>query len=199
MNLNDYIGKIRYELKNESLGWEYLRGEINAARRKIARRTRCLQCLSRCESEATVSQYRVPHAERDNEFVDLISIRTLTYDGVPLEELTPRELIFKKQYYTSAGTPLYFALFGAEAQPGGWIELLPVPDTSFKIMEIQGVQYPQPLVEGADICELNDEIQHIVVNQVEGEILLKRWHPAGITMLKINREDIRDKTELEVI
>jgi len=199
MRLKDFVDKIRYELKDPSLEWEYLRQEINAARREIAFKTQCLQCISQCESESGEPRYRVPHAERDNVFVDLIEIFTLKYDGTKLEELTPREMLIKQQYYTSAGTPCYFSLFGGTAQPSGWIELLPTPDTSFKVIEVHGAQFPQPLVAMTDVCELHDIIQKIVVNEVEGGILLKRWHPAGITMLNRNRDKIRDHINLKVI
>lgn len=199
MTLGDYIDRIRYELKDQTLDREYLRQKINAARRDIAHSTKCLHCISRCESEAGEGQYRVPHAARDAVFVDLIEVFTCKYDGKILVELTPREMLIRKQYYTTNGTPLYFALFGGEAQPSGWIELLPVPDTSLKVIDVHGAQFPQPFLKENEVCELHDVIQDIVVNQVEGDILLKRWHPAGITMLNRNRDRIRRHTNLKII
>jgi len=206
MRLRDYVDRIRYELKDPSLGREYLRQKINTARRYTAYITKCLQCVSQCESTAGEGKYRVPHAKRDTEitdlgttFVDLIEVYTCKYDGDMLDELTPRELRIKQQYYTTNGTPLYFALFGGEAQPGGWIELLPVPDTSLKIIDVHGAQLPLPLIYDNHVCELNDVIQEIVIEQVEGDILLKRWHPAGITMLNRVRDKIRSHINLRLI
>ncbi len=199
INLKSYMDMIRYELKDENIPTEYLKIKINEMRREIAYKTRCMECYSECLAESCVYKYRFPRSSTDTSFVDLIEVLTLEYDGVILEYIDPQEMHLLHET-VSSGTPAYYTVIGGKSQPFGWIEVYPTPSESGKTIWIHGIQYPLPLVDplpnSVVYCELQDAIQRIVVNQIVGELMLKAWRTPGISLLNLNREEIRDHTKL---
>ena len=194
--LKDYIDRIRFDLKDPKMPWEALRLQINAARRKIAKRTRCLECRSSCDSEKDEGKYQVPRSEKDNTFVDCVEVLDVYYDGTLLEWINPWEMRYKLQTEVS-DVPAWYSYFGGIAQPTGYIQLYPFPNESFKTILIHAIQFPQPLVSRNDACELNDIIQDIVIDYVEAKILLKKWHPQAHTLLRLVEKDIKDNVKLK--
>ncbi|MCK4574911.1 hypothetical protein KAU34_00730 [candidate division WOR-3 bacterium] len=194
--LKDYIDRIRYELKDSKLPWEFLRQTINVGRRKIARKTRCLKCKSQCESTKDEGEYRIPRSGSDNTFVDCVEILDVYYDGELLDWIDPWEMRFKLQT-SSSGVPTHYTYFGGHSQLTGYIQLYPFPSESLKIILIHAIQFPQPLINKNSVCELNDIIHDIVIDYVEAKILVKKWHPQAHTLLKEVKEDIKDNLKLK--
>jgi len=183
MTLKDYNDIIQYELKDYDLPWEYVHHQVNTARREIAKLTRCLQCRSTLTSRIGDNQYRVPRSERDNDYIDIVMVLGVKYDGLVLEWLNNDEISYRSES-SSQGTPTHWAYFGGEAQPTGYIQLEPTPDAE-KEIEVRAIQYPQPLIYPSDECELNDVVQKIVSDLVVGEIMTKRGRPEGATLLRL--------------
>lgn len=195
MTLDDYIDTIRFELGQLDLPPEYLRRQINYARREVARRTRALECTSQCDSVADQADYRIPHSSNDSTFVDCVTVLDIKYDGNLITWTNPRDMNYRATLEQS-GEPIYWCYYGGESQPTGYIKLEPTPDTAGKIIEIHSIQFPLPLINNADICELNDIIQQVVIHYVEGLILSKRGFKEGATLLQLAERGIRDNTKL---
>lgn len=194
--LKDYIDRIRYDLKDPKIPWEFLRQAINTTRRKVARKTRCLECRSQCESTKDEGKYRIPRSASDNTFVDCVEILDVYYDGDLLDWIDPWEMRYKLQT-ESSGVPEWYTYFGGHSQPTGYIQLYPFPNVSLKVILIHAIQFPQPLISKNSVCELNDIIRDIVIDYLEAKIFLKKWHPQAHTLLKEAKEDIRDNVKLK--
>jgi hypothetical protein len=177
------------------LSWEYLRRQVNQARREIAKRTRCLHCTSYLTSVVGTSKYRVPHSSNDSTFVDCAEVLDVLYDDETLIWINEREMVYKASF-AATGTPIYWSYFGGVAQVTGYVQLEPTPNEA-KTIRIHAIQLPLPLVYDYSICELNDIIQKIVVNYVEGEIMTKRGHPEGVQLLRMCEKSIYDNMWLK--
>lgn len=195
MTLRDYIDQIRFELNDEKMSWEYARVQVNHARREIAKRTRCQHCTSILTTTIGGNKYRIPYASSDSDFVDVIEVLDVLYDGEPLDWINNQEMVYKESL-ASSGTPIYWSYFGGEAQPSGYVQVEPKPDAA-KTLKIHAIQFPLPLINNTDTCELNDVIQQMVVNKVVGEILLKRGHPEGSQILRLVERGIYDNIWLK--
>jgi len=196
MTLKDYVDIIRFEMKDNNIPEKYLQTQINLVRREIAYKTRCLECYSECLAEVDVYKYRFPRSSTDTAYVDLVEILTLKYDGVMLEDIAPDEMHYLRENDLT-GTPRNFTLIGGKSQPTGFVELWPTPDVSGKTIWIHAIQYPSPLVSMSGVCELQDAIQRIVLNQIVGEYMLKSWRTPGISLINFNKDEIRDHTKLK--
>ena len=195
MTLKDYYDIITFELKDYKLPWEYLRIQINNARREIAKRTRCLHCVSTISSVVGDNMYRIPHSEQNDAYVDLVDVLDVTYDSKPLQWVNPHEMTYKA-YIVVQSTPEYWTYYGGESQLTGYIQLEPTPN-EVKTISVRAIQFPQPLEASAQSCELNDVIQKIVIDQVVAEILLKRGQPEGRTLLREVEKRIYQNTWLK--
>lgn len=198
MNLINYIDLIKFEIKSPDIPFVYLRRKVNAARREIARTTRCLECESQCESQANTYAYQVPHSSNDDTFVDLIEILDCKHEGLLLDWINASEMRYNLQHITY-GVPEEYSYFGGESQGTGKLILYPGTQNAFETIEISAIQYPLPLIHKTDVCEMPDILQEYVSELVEALILIKRWHPQGSTLLnRVNRE-IRQHINLKSI
>lgn len=198
MNLANYIDLIKYELKSPDIPFEYLRRKVNAARREIARTTRCLECESQCESQANTYAYQIPHSSNDDAFVDLIEILDCKHKGLLLDWINAREMRYKLEY-ASYGVPEEYSYFGGESQGNGKLILYPGTQNALETIEISAIQYPLPLIKPIDICEMPDILQEYAAELVEALILIKRWHPQGHTLLNRVTKEIRQHINLRSI
>ena len=141
------------------------------------------------------SKYRIPSASNDSEFVDCAEVLDVLYDGETLDWINNQEMVYKATF-EATGVPMYWSYFGGQAQNTGYIQLEPTPNEA-KTIRIHAIQLPIPLTSGGQPCELNDIIQKLVVNQVEGEIMTKRGHPEGVQLLRMVERGVIDNIWLK--
>lgn len=171
MTLNDYVSNIIAKLmmakfKEEEIPvFEFLRRLINAARREIARETRCLQCWNKTVSDKDTGDYRLPD--------DCLIVLDVMYDGIPLRKKFNREMNYKRRYDTS-GVPRYWSKYGGENQSTSFIYLHPKPNQDGVEIKIQTVQLPRELTDKDIVCELQSNIQALVEDAVFATLLQYR-------------------------